>query len=64
MSEYNLYLYEEPCWPEHIDGLVEVARALPFPIATGERLVGRWEFRELLEKRACAIIQPDVSHCG
>jgi galactonate dehydratase len=64
LTEYNLYWYEEPCWPEHIDGLVEVARALPFPIATGERLVGRWEFRELLEKRACAIIQPDVSHCG
>jgi galactonate dehydratase len=64
LAEYNLYWYEEPCWPEHIDGLVEVARTLPFPIATGERLVGRWEFRELLEKRACAIIQPDVSHCG
>jgi galactonate dehydratase len=64
LSEYNLYWYEEPCWPEHVDGLVEVARALPFPIATGERLVGRWEFRELLEKRACSIIQPDISHCG
>jgi len=64
MADYNLYWYEEPCWPEHVDALVEVARALPFPIATGERLVGRWEFRELLEKRACAIIQPDVSHCG
>jgi galactonate dehydratase len=64
LSDYSLYWYEEPCWPEHVDALVEVARALPFPIATGERLVGRWEFRELLEKRACSIIQPDVSHCG
>jgi galactonate dehydratase len=64
LVDYNLYWYEEPCWPEHADALVEVARALPFPIATGERLVGRWEFRELLEKRACAVIQPDVSHCG
>jgi len=64
LADYNLYWYEEPCWPEHIDALVEVSRALPFPIATGERLVGRWEFRELLEKRACSIIQPDVSHCG
>jgi galactonate dehydratase len=64
LEDYNLFWYEEPCWPEHVDGLVEVARALRFPIATGERLVGRWEFRELLEKRACAIIQPDVSHCG
>lgn len=64
LVDYNLYWYEEPCWPEHVDALVEVARALPFPIATGERLVGRWEFRELLEKRACSVIQPDVSHCG
>ena len=64
LADCNLYWYEEPCWPEHIDGLLEVARALPFPIATGERLVGRWEFRELLEKRACSIIQPDVTHCG
>lgn len=64
LTDYNLYWYEEPCWPEHIDALVEVAHALPFPIATGERLTGRWEFRELFEKRACAIVQPDVSHCG
>ncbi len=64
LVDYNLYWYEEPCWHEHVDGLVEVARALPFPIATGERLAGRWQFRELLEKRACAVVQPDVSHCG
>ncbi|MBL8214734.1 MAG: galactonate dehydratase [Bryobacterales bacterium] len=64
LADYDLFWYEEPCWPEHMDAMVEVSRALPFPIATGERLVGRWEFRELLEKRACAIVQPDVSHCG
>ena len=64
LADYNLYWYEEPCWPEHVDALVEVTRKLPFPVATGERLVGRWEFRELLEKRACAIVQPDLSHCG
>lgn len=64
LVDYNLYWYEEPCWPESIDGLREVCQALPFPIATGERLVGRWEFRELFEKRACAIAQPDCSHSG
>lgn len=64
LAGYDLYWYEEPCWHENVDGLAEVSRALPFPIATGERITGRWEFRELLEKRACAIIQPDVSHCG
>ena len=42
----------------------DIHKALPFPIATGERLVGRWEYRELFEKRACAIVQPDCSHCG
>jgi galactonate dehydratase len=64
LTDYNIFWYEEPCWPEHVDALVEVSRALPFPVATGERLTGRWEFRELLEKRAVAILQPDVSHCG
>jgi galactonate dehydratase len=64
LVDYNLYWYEEPCWHEHVDGLVEVGRALPFPIATGERMAGRWQFRELFEKRACAVVQPDVSHCG
>src|SRR5262245_44457699 len=64
LVDFNLYWYEEPCWPEHVEGLVEVARALPIPIATGERLVLRPQFREIFEKRACAVIQPDVSHCG
>jgi galactonate dehydratase len=45
--------------------MAEVTRALPgIPIATGERLVTRWGFRELLERRACAVIQPDLCHCG
>lgn len=64
LTDYNLYWYEEPCWPEDMDGLKEVKDALPMPIATGERLVGRWEFLELFEKRAVSIVQPDVSHCG
>lgn len=64
LSDYNLYWYEEPCWPEDIDALKEVKDALTMPIATGERLVGRWEFMELFEKRAVHIVQPDVSHCG
>jgi galactonate dehydratase len=58
------WFFEEPCQPEVVDAMVEVARALSIPIATGERLVTRWQFRELLEKRACAVIQPDVCHCG
>jgi galactonate dehydratase len=55
---------EEPCQPENVDAMVEVARAVRTPIATGERLLSRWEFRQLLERRACAVVQPDVCHCG
>ncbi|MAF10559.1 hypothetical protein CMK11_08905, partial [Candidatus Poribacteria bacterium] len=39
-------------------------RASPVPIAAGERLVTRFGFREILEKQACHIIQPDLCHCG
>jgi galactonate dehydratase len=64
LAPYRPWFIEEPCQPGNADAIAEVARALPIPIATGERLVTRWEFRELLEKRACAVIQPDVCHCG
>lgn len=58
------WFLEEPCQPGDVDAIVEVARAIPIPIATGERLATRNEFRELLEKRACAVIQPNVCYCG
>jgi galactonate dehydratase len=44
--------------------MVDVARSTTIPIATGERLSTKWGFREVLEKRAAAILQPDVSHAG
>ncbi len=61
---YGLLFFEEPCPTEDIAATAEVTRASRIPIATGERLVGRHQFRELFEKRACHIIQPDLSHCG
>lgn len=64
LAPYRPYFIEEPCLPENVDGLVRISRALTIPIASGERLVTRFEFRDLLEKRACAIIQPDLCHCG
>ena len=62
--DYNLYWYEEPCWPESIDGLQEVARALPFPIATGERLTTKYEFGRVLENRAASILQMALGRVG
>ncbi len=64
LEPYRLYWFEEPCWPESVDGLAEVQRAVSTPIATGERLVSQHAFRELLEKRACSVIQPDITHVG
>ena len=55
---------EEPIPQENVDALKLVSDHVPFPIATGERLLSRWEFREVFEKQAVAYIQPDGSHAG
>ena len=64
LAPYRPYFIEEPVPPENVDALAEVRRASPVPIATGERRVTRFEFRELFEKQACHVIQPDLCHCG
>ena len=46
--------------PENVDVMAEVRKASPVPIATGERRVTRYEFREIFEKQACHVIQPDL----
>jgi len=55
---------EEPVPQENVDALKQVSDHVPFPIATGERLLSRWEFRQIFEKQAVAYIQPDVAHAG
>ena len=55
---------EEPVPQENVDALKLVSDHVSFPIATGERLLTRWGFREVLEKQAVALIQPDASHVG
>jgi galactonate dehydratase len=55
---------EEPVPQENVDALKLVSDHVPFPIATGERLLTRWGFREVFEKHAVALIQPDGSHVG
>jgi galactonate dehydratase len=55
---------EEPVPQENADALKLVSDHVPFPIATGERLLSRWEFREVIEKQAAAYLQPDASHAG
>ncbi|HZM05646.1 MAG TPA: galactonate dehydratase [Candidatus Saccharimonadales bacterium] len=64
LEPFGLYFLEEPCWPEMVDDLALIQRAVQTPIATGERLAGVHAFRELLEKRAASVLQPDITHCG
>jgi galactonate dehydratase len=58
------WFFEEPCQPGNSQALLRIAQAIPFPVATGERLVSLQEFRDLLALDAVAVLQPDVCHVG
>lgn len=58
------FFIEEPVQCENVDALLEVKRSTPIPIATGERLYGQHGFRQVVEKEAAAILQPDLAHAG
>ena len=60
LEPFDPFFYEEPIPPDNIDALASLQAAIRLPIAAGERLYTRWEFRPLLEKQAARIIQPDV----
>ncbi|QBD76873.1 galactonate dehydratase [Ktedonosporobacter rubrisoli] len=55
---------EEPVLPENEEALREIAHHTTTPIATGERLYSRWDFKHLLHSGYVDIIQPDLSHAG
>lgn len=64
MEHLNPIFIEEPVLPENIDVLVKVKEATSVPITAGERLYTKWGFRQLIEKQAVSIIQPDCCHAG
>jgi galactonate dehydratase len=64
LEPYGLYFLEEICWPEVLDEMADIQRAVGTPIASGERITGIHGFRDLLQKRAASILQPDITHCG
>jgi 2-dehydro-3-deoxyphosphogalactonate aldolase len=64
LEEYHPFWFEEPVPPENVDEMARVAAHTSIPIATGERLVTKYEFAELLVKQAAQIIQLDVGQCG
>src|SRR6476659_9337004 len=55
---------EEPINCQNHDLMAEIARGTHLPIATGERVFTKWGFREVLEKKAATILQPDLCHAG
>jgi galactonate dehydratase len=55
---------EEPVLPENNEALMVLKKLTSIPIATGERMYSRWDFKRLFEQGAADIIQPDVSHAG
>lgn len=64
LEPYQPLFIEEPVQCQNVDVLADLARKTHLPIATGERLYTKWGFREVLEKRAASILQPDLSHAG
>ena len=64
LEEFHPFWFEEPVSPENVDEMARVAAHTSIPIATGERLVTKFEFAEVLEKQAAQIIQLDVGQCG
>jgi galactonate dehydratase len=64
VEEYKPFWIEEPIPRENPRALAELKRQFPLPIATGENLLTRWEFREVLESSAADVIQPDLVHAG
>ena len=64
LEPYQPMFIEEPCQAQNHDVMAEIARGTFLPIATGERVFTKWGFREVLEKRAATILQPDLCHAG
>ena len=64
LEPYRLMFIEEPVLSEHADALRDLASQSSIPIALGERLFSRWDFRQVLQSGHVDIIQPDPSHAG
>lgn len=64
LSPYRLLFIEEPVLPENNEALREIAAHTATPIATGERMYSRWDYKKLLSDGYVDVIQPDLSHAG
>jgi galactonate dehydratase len=64
LEQFTPMFIEEPVNCQNVEVMAEMARLTHIPIATGERIYTKWGFREILEKGAASILQPDLCHAG
>jgi galactonate dehydratase len=64
LEPYQPMFIEEPVNCQEVDVMADIARGTHLPIATGERIFTKWGFREILERKAATILQPDLCHAG
>ena len=64
LEEFDPMFIEEPVLCENMECFAEIAAACNVPIATGERLFTKYDFKRLLQAGGVDIIQPDLSHAG
>ncbi len=64
LEQFQPFFYEEIVQCLNIDVMAEIARKTHIPLATGERIFTKWGFKDILEKRAATILQPDVCYAG
>lgn len=64
LEPHNPWFYEEVVQALNVDVMAELAAKTRVPLATGERIFTKWGFREILEKKAAMILQPDVCYAG
>jgi D-galactarolactone cycloisomerase len=64
LEPYDIAWFEEPVSPDDHAGQAEVRRSTTIAIASGEREFTRFDFQDLLERRALDIAQPDVARTG
>jgi galactonate dehydratase len=64
IEQYRPFWYEEPVLAENVDALASLKKSINLPVVTGEELYTKFEFREVFEKQAADIINPDVSNVG
>lgn len=64
LAHFNLMFIEEPVLSDHLEAISELAALSPAPIALGERLYSRYDFKRVLMNGSVDIVQPDPSHAG